>query len=119
MNLIRKNDEDYTTFASIVNKNCDDFKLAELSPKNFKYLISCQRLVSNQVAEIRRRVLNKLENESSLALQQITEDCEEFVNVCQDSKNIKESGVSQIKKKYIYTLQETKKKERKKKNCEP
>ena len=31
LNLTQKSSEDYSTFASIVNKHCDDFKLAELS----------------------------------------------------------------------------------------
>ena len=45
MNLSRKNDEDYTTFASEVNKHCDDFKLSKLSANNFKCLIFVQDLV--------------------------------------------------------------------------
>ena len=94
------------TIANVVNKHCDDLKLAELSPINFKCLIFCQD------AEIRRRVLNKQENEPNLTLQQIAEDCEKFVYVRQGSKNIEKSGMSLIKnirhKKWI-----------KKKNCDP
>ena len=39
MNLTKKDSEDYTTFASVVNEHCDDFKLSELSANNFKCLI--------------------------------------------------------------------------------
>ena len=46
MNLTRKDCEDGTIFASVVNKNCDDFKLSELSANNFKCLIFVQGLVS-------------------------------------------------------------------------
>ena len=92
-----KDDEDYTTFVSVVNKHCDDFKLSELSANNFKCLIFVQGLVSNKDEEIKRRVLNKLENEPNLTLQQIAEDCQRFVCVRQDSKDIEESGVSHIK----------------------
>ena len=53
---------------------------------------------SNKDAEIRRRVLDKLENESNLTPQQIAEDCQRFVNVRQDLKDIKESGVFYIKR---------------------
>ena len=35
-NLIKKQDEDLITFASIVNDQCVGFKLAELNPDNFK-----------------------------------------------------------------------------------
>ena len=60
LNLTRKEGEDYTTFASEVNKHCDNFRLAELSANNFKCLIFVQGLVSTKDAEIRRRILNKL-----------------------------------------------------------
>ena len=66
MNLTRKDIEDYTTYASVVNKHCGDFKLSELSANNFKCLIFVQGLVSAK--EIRRRFLNKLENEPNLTI---------------------------------------------------
>ena len=97
MNLTRNEEDDFITYASIVNKHCDDFKLAELSADNFKNLVFTQGLISAKDAEIRRRVLNKLENEPNLTLQQIAEDCQRFISVKQDSKNIEESGVAHIK----------------------
>ena len=45
LNLIGKEGENYITFASVVNKYCDDFNLAELSTDNFKCLIFVQRLL--------------------------------------------------------------------------
>ena len=81
MNLTRNEEDDYITFASIVNKHCDDFKLSELSANNFKSLIFVQGLISAKDAEIRRRVLNKLENEPNTTLQQIAEDCQRFISV--------------------------------------
>lgn len=69
MNLTRKEDVDYTTFASVVNKYCDDFKLAELSGNTFKCLIFVQGLISTKDTEIHRRVLIKLENEPDVTLQ--------------------------------------------------
>ena len=98
MNLTRKDSEDYTTFASVVNKHCDDFKLSELSANNFKCLIFVQGLVSAKDAEIRRTVLNEGENEPNLALQQIAGDCQRFVSERQNSKNIEEFGIAHIRK---------------------
>ena len=83
---------------SVVNKHCNDFKLSELNANNVKYLIFVQGLVSAKDAEIRRRVLNKLENEPNLTFQQIAEDCQRFVSLSQDSKNIKEFGIAHIRK---------------------
>ena len=87
MNLVRKEEDDYTSFASIVNKHCDDFRLSELSADNFKCLIFAQGLISTKDAEIRRRVLNKLENEPNLTLQKVAEDCQRFMSVKRDSKD--------------------------------
>ena len=42
-NLSKWDDEDYLTFAFIVNKHCDDFRLAELSADDFKCLVFCTR----------------------------------------------------------------------------
>lgn len=63
--------EDYITFASIVNKYCDNFRLSELSADNFKCLIYVQGLVSTKDAEMRRRILTKLESEQNLSLQKL------------------------------------------------
>ena len=87
-NLSKLDDEDYLTFASIVNKHCDDFRLVELSADDFKCLIFAQGLVSAKNSEIRRRVLSKLESEPGLTLQKLAENCERVVSVKNDSKNI-------------------------------
>ena len=81
-----------------MNKNCDDFKLGELTADNFKCLIFAQGLVSAKDAEIRRRVLPKLENETDLTLQKPAEDCQRIVSVRKYSKNIEESGVAYVRK---------------------
>ena len=96
-NLTRK-EEDFTTFAPVVNKRCDDFRLAELSADNFKCLVFVQGLISTKDSQIRHRILNKLEDEPNITLQQITEDCPKYVSVKQDSKTIEESGIAHIRK---------------------
>ena len=71
----------------------------ELSADNFKCSIFVQGLVSTKDAEIRRRILNKLENEPNITLQQIAENCQRYVSVNQDSKKkIEESGIVHIRK---------------------
>ena len=81
LNLTKRDCDDYLGFASVVNKTCDDFKLGELSADNFKYLIFAQGLVLAKDAEIKCRVLSKLENETDLTLQKLAEDCQRIVNV--------------------------------------
>ena len=84
LNLTKRDSDDYLGFASVVNKNCDDFKLGELSADNFKCLIFAQGLVSAKDAEIRCRVLSKLENELDLTFQKLAEDCQRIVSVRKD-----------------------------------
>ena len=63
-----KDDQQDMTFAATVNKHCNNFKLADLTADDFKCLIFAQGLVSAEDAEIRHRVLTKLENEQGLTL---------------------------------------------------
>ena len=81
-----------------MNKLCNDFKLAELTVDDLKCLIFAQGLVSAEDAEVRRRVLTKLENEQELTLQKLAEDCQRVISDECDSKTIEESGVAQIRK---------------------
>ena len=69
-----------------------------ITPNNLKCLIFVQGLVSTKDAEIRRKVLNKLENEPNLTFQNLAEDFLWFINVRQNTKDIEVSGVSHIKK---------------------
>ena len=98
LKLTKRDSDDYLGFALVVNKNSDNFKLGELSVDNFKCLIFAQGLVLAKDAEIRHRVLLKLENEPDLTLQKLAEDYQKIVSVRKDSKNIEESGVAYVKK---------------------
>ena len=84
LNLTKRDSDDYLGFVSVANKNCDDFIPGELSADNFKCLILAQDLVSAKDAEIRRRVLSKLENNHDLTLQKLAEDCQRIVSVRKD-----------------------------------
>ena len=84
LNLTKRDSNDYVGFASVVNKICDDFKLAESSADNFKCLIFAQGPVSAKDSEIRCRVLSKLENEPDLTLKKMTEDFQRIVSVRKD-----------------------------------
>ena len=98
INLTRKEDQDYTTFASIVNRHCDDFELSSLTADSFKVLVFIQGLVSSKDAELRRRALNRLEMEPNITLQQLAEECQRIISEKRDSRNIEEAGVAHIRK---------------------
>ena len=98
LNIFKGDQQDYLTFVATVNKHCNDFKLADLTADDFKCLIFAQGQVSVEDAEIRCRVLTKLENELGLTLKKMAEDCQRVVSVKSDSKTIEESAVAHIKK---------------------
>ena len=98
LDLTKRDSDDYLGFASVINKNCEDFKLGELSVDNFTCLIFAQGQVSAKGAEIRCIVLSKLENEPDLTLQKLAEDRQRIVSIRKDSKNIEESGVAYVRK---------------------
>ena len=70
----------------------------ELSADNFKCLIFVQGLVSTKYTKISQRILNKLKNGPNITLQQIAEDCQMYVSIKQDSKEIEESDISYVRK---------------------
>ena len=109
----KKDDEDYLTFSSVVNKHCDEFKLADLSADDFKCLIFVQGVVSTKDSEIQRRVLSKLESEPNLTLKKLAEVCQRIISVKKDSRDIEESGVARARnlhKKLLITPWKKKKK---------
>ena len=97
INLTHKEGQDYTTFASVVNKHCDDFGLSSLSADNFKVLIFTQGLVSTKDAELRRQALNRLEKEPNITLQQLAEECQRITLEKQDSKNIEVAHIRKVR----------------------
>ena len=96
LNFTKRDSDDYLGSASVVNKNCIDFKLGELSAD--KCLIFAQGLVSAKDSKIRCRVLSKLENEPNLTLLKLAGDCQRIVSVRKDSTIIEQPGVAYIMK---------------------
>ena len=45
MNLTKNGEDDFATYAAVVNKHCDEFKSSELTADNFKCLVFAQGLL--------------------------------------------------------------------------
>ena len=69
----KNNEDDFATYAGVVNKHCNEFKLSELTADKFRFLVFAPGLTSGRDAEI-----TKLESEPSLTLQKLTEDCQKL-----------------------------------------
>ena len=59
-NLTNKDCEDYTTFASTVNRYCERVQQNEITPDMFKCLIFIQRLTSPSEKEVRTKSINQI-----------------------------------------------------------
>ena len=90
--------EDFTTYASVINKTCNDFRLSKLTADNFKCLIFVLRQVSRKDSDMRRRILTKPENEQNMSLQQLADYCQEHVNIKPDPQRIKEAGIANVRR---------------------
>ena len=63
LNLTKKDCEDYTTFASTLNRYCERFQLNEIKPNMFKCLIFIRRLTTPSEKEVRTRLFTTLEQD--------------------------------------------------------
>ncbi|XP_058456624.1 uncharacterized protein K02A2.6-like [Malaya genurostris] len=82
---LTKNDaDDFVTYAGTVNKHCEDFELNKLTADQFKSLVFICGLRSSKDADIRTRLLSKLETN-------VEEDCklESLITECQRLHNLK------------------------------
>ncbi|XP_055633660.1 uncharacterized protein K02A2.6-like [Toxorhynchites rutilus septentrionalis] len=71
--LTKEESDDYLAYSCKVNKACVDSKLSELPEEQFKCLIYVCGLKSNQYAEVRMHLINKLNENVNLTLQQVVD----------------------------------------------
>ncbi|XP_055633483.1 uncharacterized protein K02A2.6-like [Toxorhynchites rutilus septentrionalis] len=86
-----KND-DFTSYAAMVNKHCEAFQLSKLTPDQFKALRIVCGLQSPRDADIRARLISKLEADENAAedagkvtLENLVEECHRVANLKQDT----------------------------------
>ena len=59
LNLTKRDSDDYLGFASVISKNCDDFKLGKLSADNFKCLKKIKMDLKDSFPEVSSAGLGK------------------------------------------------------------
>ena len=94
LNLTKKENKDYMTFASIVNRECEKFRLSEITPDIFKCLIFVQGLTASTDAEIRPRLLTKLEQDQKITLQNLAYESQRILTFRADTAKIEEQDTS-------------------------
>ena len=78
--------EDFVTYASTVNRECEQFNLKDITSDQFKCLIFVCGLSSIEDAEIRTKLLSKIEVQPDITLQALTEECQRIVNLMHDTQ---------------------------------
>ncbi|XP_055633124.1 uncharacterized protein K02A2.6-like [Toxorhynchites rutilus septentrionalis] len=91
--------EDYVTFACRVNKICVEFELAKLTEEHLQCLMFICGLKSECDAEVRTRLLTKIEDNNDVILEALMEECQRLINLKSDTAMIESSGRVQIIKR--------------------
>uniref|UniRef100_A0A5S6QGC4 RNA-directed DNA polymerase n=1 Tax=Trichuris muris TaxID=70415 RepID=A0A5S6QGC4_TRIMR len=86
LKLVKRDADDFVTYAGVINRACEQFQFGTLTQDQFKCLIFICGLQSAQDTELRLRLLDKLESYPQLNLQKLTEECNWFIRVRQDSR---------------------------------
>ncbi|CAH8839295.1 unnamed protein product, partial [Trichobilharzia szidati] len=85
MKLSLNENDDIHTQLGIVNRTCERFKLKSLSEDQFKVLIFICGLQSPKFADIRTRLLNRLEQDPRMTLKDVGEEYQRLINIHNDT----------------------------------
>ncbi|XP_038116710.1 uncharacterized protein K02A2.6-like [Culex quinquefasciatus] len=90
--------EDHVSYACRVNKLCVEFDLGKLTQDEFKCLVYVCGLKSGSDAEIRTRLLSKIEENTNVTLQQLSDECQRLLNLQHDNAMIETPSTSDVNK---------------------
>ncbi|XP_055614966.1 uncharacterized protein K02A2.6-like [Toxorhynchites rutilus septentrionalis] len=86
--------KDYKTCACRVNKLCVEFELGKLSEDQFKCLVFVCGLKAESDAEVRTRLLSRIEERNDITLEQISDECQRLLNLRHDTAMIEAASSS-------------------------
>ncbi|CAH8629424.1 unnamed protein product [Schistosoma rodhaini] len=90
LNLVKREADEYGVLADIVNRECEKFKLRSLTEDQFKCLIFIKALQSPRDAEIRTRLLTRLDQDPNITLRTLTDECKRLQNIRHDNQLIEQ-----------------------------
>lgn len=90
-----KKDEnmDFVSYTGFVNKQCENFKLNDLTLDQFKCLIFVMGLKSSEDFDVRTKLLTKLDSESNvITLDILSRECQRIINLKTDTALIENTN---------------------------
>nr|VZI33584.1 unnamed protein product [Spirometra erinaceieuropaei] len=94
LQLCKRDSDDFITYAGIVNRECGRFQLGSLTEDQFKCLIFICGLHSPKDADIRTRLLSKVQQNNSTTLHELAAECQTLINLKPDSAMIQNPASS-------------------------
>ena len=89
--LVKEESDDYLTYAGIVNRECEKSKVGSMTENQFKCLIFVAGLHSPDDADVRTRVLSRIDQNPDITLQELTNECQRLVNLKHDTRMVENS----------------------------
>ncbi|CAH8528395.1 unnamed protein product [Schistosoma rodhaini] len=105
LKIVKAGNDDWVQHASIVNRECERFKLSAMTEDQFECLVFVCSLQSSEDPDIRTRILSKMEQCPNVTLQEVTTECQRLVNLKHDTSMVENSNyfhnVNAVKRKSL------------------
>ena len=98
--MVKSSAQDYATFSTLVNRKCETARINKMTDDDFKCLVFVSGLQAPEDAEVRTRLLRKLEQTDNVTLDDLVTECDMFLSLKKDAKMIEQAQVQMVKKQH-------------------
>ncbi|XP_055604578.1 uncharacterized protein K02A2.6-like [Uranotaenia lowii] len=104
LQTVKSSHEDYISYSAAVNRRCEEFNVGRTTVDQFKCLVFVCGLQSPDEAEIRMRLINRLETEpDTMNLAILADECNRLVNLRKDTSMVEQQEVNSVHKAATHT----------------